>query len=213
MVFGSNPVMNEKAFAPKAWHDAGRAVSSMTESRTSSMTVRGTAVKTGVLVLICTVVAAIVFQQTNAGATWAGPAMFGGMIAALVLSLIICFKKTTAPYLAPVHAVAEGVFLGAISAFIASRFAEGAVLVGQAIGITFAIAFSLAALYTFGLVRISGTVAKIIIVATMGVMLLYLAQIVLGCSASPSSPPSTAAGPSASASASSSSCSPRPTWS
>src|SRR5690606_19871153 len=40
----------------------------------------------------------------------------GGAIAGIVLALIISFKPKAAPYLVPIYAACEGLFLGAISA-------------------------------------------------------------------------------------------------
>ncbi len=42
--------------------------------------------------------------------------MWGGAIGGLVLALVTIFKKTWAPVTAPLYALVEGFFLGAISA-------------------------------------------------------------------------------------------------
>lgn len=44
------------------------------------------------------------------------PLMVGGAIGGFVLALIISFAPKSAPFLAPIYAVAEGLFLGALSA-------------------------------------------------------------------------------------------------
>lgn len=181
----ANPALREDTFAPGRWggimadlerHESRARLASTT------MTVRGTAVKTAVLIAICSVVAVFTYAAANstlAGKIW--PIGVGAFFGALVIGLVMCFKPKASPFLAPLYALAEGVVLGLISHMFAQQAgARGAEMVGQAVGITLSIALAMAALYSFGLIRISSTAMKVIIVATAGVMLLYLVQMISG---------------------------------
>ena len=86
------------------------------------MTVRGTIAKSFLLVLL-TGAAAVYSWQLSFPDGWAWnvaptpPAwMFPSVILSTILAFVIIFYKKSAPYLAPVYAVAEGLALGVISA-------------------------------------------------------------------------------------------------
>ncbi|HEX8878263.1 MAG TPA: Bax inhibitor-1/YccA family protein [Phycisphaerales bacterium] len=178
----SNPAF--KAFdrpidAPN-WADLASAPSAA--ATPGAMTVRGTAIKSGVLLAI--VIASAVgswfkfepmVQAGQAGAIvpWA----LGSMALGLVLSLVIGFVPKTAAYLAPVYAAAEGIFLAAASLFISLRFLKGVDtgLIFQAMTLTFGIAGATFIAYASGLVRIGGMVGRILMVALTGVMIYAVA--------------------------------------
>lgn len=185
MLNSSNPTM--KAFdrpidAPR-WEDL--AASSSVPASTAGgavMTVRGTAIKTGFLLAIVVVSAAMswmkfepLVQAKQAGAIM--PWFMGSMLGGLVLSLIVSFKPTTAPYLAPIYAAVQGVFLSALSLFISLQFLKGVegALIFQAMTLTFGIAGATFIAYASGLVRIGGMVAKIMAVAMLGLILYAVA--------------------------------------
>lgn len=180
----SNPVLNEKTFASENWggindelaRAEGRGVQSVASA--STMTIRGCAIKTGILLSLCTASAAGVWGYLASGQTAipAGALIAVGAIIATILSFVICFARKTVAYIAPVHALFEGVFLGAVSFLFAQRY-EG--IVGQAVALTLGIAFALAIAFGFGLIRIGSTLARVVAVATMGVMFFYLANLVL----------------------------------
>ena len=91
--------------------------------------------------------------------------------------MVIMFKPKTSPYLAPAYALAEGVFLGALSGFMQTIY-PGIVL--PAILLTFGVAGSLLAAYASGLVRATENFKLGIMAATGGIAIVYLATFVLG---------------------------------
>ena len=99
--------------------------------------------------------------------------VFGGFIVAMVL----CFKQTWAPVLAPVYAVLEGLFLGGISAVFAARFGG---IVFQAVAMTFGTLFALLAAYQSGYIRATEKFKLGVIAATGGIAVVYLVSMVLG---------------------------------
>jgi uncharacterized YccA/Bax inhibitor family protein len=103
--------------------------------------------------------------------------MWGGAIGGLVLALITVFKKTWSPVTAPLYALVEGFFLGAISAVYNAKF-DGIVM--QAVMLTFGIMFALLFAYRSGLIKATENFKLGVVAATGGIALVYLASIVLG---------------------------------
>lgn len=105
------------------------------------------------------------------------PYLIGGGITGFILSFVIIFNKKSAPYLAPVYCLAEGLFLGGISAFM-NHIYPGIVV--QAILLTFGILFSLLALYKSGLIKVTQRFRMIVLSATAGIAVFYLFAFVGG---------------------------------
>lgn len=139
---------------------------------TQAMTVEGTATKTGMLLILAVIAAAITWNQVaNAGMQAAAPWMIGGVIAGLIFALATIFKPTWAPVTAPIYAVAEGLFLGGISAALNARY-HGIAL--QAVCLTFGTMFALLTAYRTGWIRVTQQFRAGIVAATGGIFLVYL---------------------------------------
>ncbi|MDQ6645972.1 MAG: Bax inhibitor-1/YccA family protein [Pseudomonadota bacterium] len=167
-----NPALNKNTFLDAA---SGSVVSHGDDV----MTVNGTVNKTAVL-LVLVVIGAMFSWSKYAGPQSVGalmPLIMGGAIGGFVLALITIFKKTWAPYTAPLYAVAEGLFIGALSAIFDARY-PGIVL--QAVGLTFGIMAALLIAYRSGLIRATEKFKLGIAAATGGVFLLYMANMVMG---------------------------------
>jgi uncharacterized YccA/Bax inhibitor family protein len=108
------------------------------------------------------------------------PWMIGSAIFGLVLAFIMVFKKQWSAFLAPVYALAEGVFVGAISAYYNYAFEEIAPgIVMQAVGLTFGVVIAMFALYQFGVIKATQQFKSIVITATAGIAIFYLLSFVL----------------------------------
>ena len=145
-----------------------------------AMTLNGTVHKTGILLLLSVITATFAWNQiqfTAEGAIGAGPYVWGGAIGGLVLALVTTFKKTWAPVTAPLYAIVEGFFLGAISAMY-NHVYDGIVM--QAVLLTFGTMFALLFAYRSGLIRATENFKLGVVAATGGIFLVYLATIVLG---------------------------------
>ena len=145
-----------------------------------AMTLTGTVNKTGLLLLLCVITATFAWSQiqfTADGAVGAGPYVWGGAIGGLVLALITTFKPTWSPVTAPLYALVEGFFLGAISAMY-NHLYEGIVL--QAVMLTFGTMFALLFAYRSGLIRATENFKLGVAAATGGIALLYLVTMGLG---------------------------------
>jgi uncharacterized YccA/Bax inhibitor family protein len=143
------------------------------------MTLNGTVNKTGMLLLLCVLTASFAWSQvsTPAGIVGAQPYMWGGLIGGLVLAVVTIFKKEWAPVTAPLYALVEGFFLGAISAMFNHMY-EGIVM--QAVLLTFGTLFALLFAYRSGLVKATENFKLGVVAATGGVFLVYMASMVLG---------------------------------
>ena len=175
-----NPVLKPELFEGNFLDQ----LQSSAAARTTTMTVRGTAIKAGILVAILATSAVLSVGLVRANPQLQTPFIFGGFIGALVIALIISFKPTLAPILSPVYAIVKGAAVGIISVIYAEQFKQvnvgGVNLIGQAVGLTVAVAGAISIGYAAGILRLGGTAQKVVIGMTMGVMLFYLAQLALG---------------------------------
>ncbi|MFO1022231.1 MAG: Bax inhibitor-1/YccA family protein [Planctomycetales bacterium] len=145
----------------------------------SRMTLEGSAFKTGILLLLTLAGAGYTWhlffqQQGNPGAVV--PLMIGGGIVGFIVSMICIFKPTTSPMLAPVYALAEGLFLGGISASIEARY-PGVAL--QAVMATFGTLAALLVAYTTRMIRATENFKLGVVAATGGICLMYLGLMIM----------------------------------
>jgi uncharacterized YccA/Bax inhibitor family protein len=173
----SNPFFSETAFSR-----------SREESYSDSMTVSGTVNKTIFLFAMMVIPAALLWMdmgvqggEGESGISYAfnnglSKYMFGGMITGLVASLVMMFKKSWSPVLAPIYAVGEGLFLGAVSLIFNAAY-DGIVM--NAIGITLLVFTIMLLAYRSGLLRATPMFTKIMIFATAGVGLFYLVIMIM----------------------------------
>nr|WP_263597505.1 Bax inhibitor-1/YccA family protein [Pelagicoccus enzymogenes] len=164
--------MSDKAF------DVDRAA-----ARGEVMTINGTVNKTGILLCLLWVAAIFTWEKTMAVAQ-AGenpavlyPWMIGGAIGGLVLAMITIFKKTVAPYTAPLYAVVEGLVLGVLSAFFELQFPG---IVFQAVLLTFGTLLALLFAYKTGVIKATENFKLGVAAATGGIFVVYLISMVLG---------------------------------
>lgn len=166
-----NPALSENIFRNATW----------TDTNTQAMTLHGVVLKTGLLLVILSTTAMFTWQQYfangAAGARTAMPYMLGGLIGGAILALVTIFKPTVAPWTSPLYAACQGLALGGISASFEDQFGG---IVMQAVGLTFGTLASLLAVYSTGLIKPTENFKLGVVAATGGVMIVYLASIVLG---------------------------------
>jgi len=95
---------------------------------------------------------------------------WGGLIVGVGLTFLLMFKPHLAKFIAPVYALAEGFFVGSISRAYENRY-DG--LVVQAAGMTLAVFAVMLVLYRTGVIRVTERFRKIVVTATIGVMVFY----------------------------------------
>ena len=167
----ANPVLSEKVFNK-----------AHSEESTEVMTVKGTAFKSIVLIFMVLAGAAytwkVFYEAINPASVT--PWMWGGAIGGFIVAIIISFKPNLAQYLAPVYAVLEGLFLGAISAMFNQAFAESAPgIVMNATLLTILTAFAMLIVYRTGLIKVNNKFIRIITTAVGAIALYYFVNIIL----------------------------------
>ena len=176
----SNPVLSRLA-------EAARDTLSTT-ARGDVMTRAGTAGKAGILLALCVFSASFTWTQVAAGNTGIiMPSLLVGGLGGFIMAMIVSFRPNTAPITAPIYAVLEGLVLGAISAMYAQRgrddvtgnptFQSGIVI--QAVLLTFAVAFGVFTLYRLNILKATEGFRRMIVGATIGIMVFYLVNMVL----------------------------------
>jgi uncharacterized YccA/Bax inhibitor family protein len=99
------------------------------------------------------------------------PYVTGGAFSALIIGVIIIFRKPAAPYLAPVYCILQGISMGGLSALMESVFPG---IVVQAVVLTFGILFSLLFVYRLKIIRATENFKLIVTSATAGIAVYYL---------------------------------------
>ena len=147
MISGGNPALQIEKFQDEAGAYSGPAV----------MTMSGTILKSGILSVLLIAAGAVgwVLCHPETGTAISTPTqklvlIVGSALAAFIVAMIVTFKQTTAPVLAPVYAILEGVFIGAISSYYANRFHNIVPLAGL---LTIGVLVSMLMVYGSGLVR------------------------------------------------------------
>ncbi|MFZ3217590.1 MAG: Bax inhibitor-1/YccA family protein [Candidatus Acidiferrales bacterium] len=163
----SNPALNAKAF-----QGAGLGLG-------EAMTLQGTVNKTGLL-LVCVIATAawtwnIYMHSQNPASVM--PLLAVGAIGGFIVALVTIFKKTWAPVTAPLYALLEGLLLGGISAVYDVKFHGIAI---QAVSLTFGTLVVLLLAYRSGLIPVTQKFRLGVVAATGGIVVFYVATIVLG---------------------------------
>lgn len=172
----NNPVLRDSVFSGTSFQSQSGAVA-------TQMTVQGTMAKTAFLLLAVMLSAAYTWKLAIDDPGKAMPWMIGGGVVGFIVAMVISFKPRLAPSLAVPYALLEGLFLGAISAFIAQSVPAdsgiGGGIVFQAVVLTFTTALSMLALYAFRIIRVTEKLRSIVMAATGAVMLFYLVSFAL----------------------------------
>jgi len=159
----ANPALNDNVFTIEGTYD-------------NVMTLQGTVMKTAILLVLVVVGAAFAWVQVASNPQTAYTYMIAGMVVGFILALVTIFTKTAAPYTSPIYALAEGVFLGAVSSIFEAHYPG---IVPQAVGLTFGTLAALLAAYSSGLIRATENFKLRVVAATGAICLVYLVSIIL----------------------------------
>ena len=142
------------------------------------MTIGGTAAKTGLFLLL--VIGAGSWGWTLvdpvAGTASIPPGLFLVMIAVFVLAIVTAFKPKLAIVTGPLYSLAMGAVLGAISHIYDAQF--GGIVI-QAVMATAAVFIVMLVLFVTRTIRVTNRMRGVVIGATAGLALFYLASILL----------------------------------
>lgn len=197
----SNPLFNEKRMSEDraGWAapvsgspiitDVGGPTSApITDGPVSSwnkevMTVNGTITATASLFVLLLISATFGWSAASGPTLENGqesyafpPIAMIGIVVGFAAAIGASFKPMLAKFLGPVYAIAYGFAVGAISRGY-ETFYDGIVI--QAVGATVAVVFSMLVLYRTRIIKVTDRFRRIVIGATMGIMLLYVVSFVI----------------------------------
>ncbi|MFO7723887.1 MAG: Bax inhibitor-1/YccA family protein [Bacteroidales bacterium] len=163
-----NPALNENIFVI-----AGKAAK---DNRV--MTLQGTVNKTALLMMIVVFTSFYTWNlfMTTLDVARINPYVFTGIIGSLVLSVVIIIRKKWAPFLSPLHAIMQGLFLGALSAMY-EYLIPGIVM--QALLLTFGILSALLIVYKLRILKPTENLKLFVVAGTAGLALYYVANLAL----------------------------------
>lgn len=186
-----NPVLRDDMFSNSNYNNDGTLnVPSYADlagaaERPTTMTIRGTAIKAAFLLALCVISAIMSWSLIESKTVPAGLVMVGGGVGGLVIALVLMFWHKGAAFLSPIYAICQGAFIGGISLMAATvglgKGQNAIQLEGvyQAMFMTFGIFAAMLLLYGGRILKATPAFTKMVIVGTIGVMLAYLATMVL----------------------------------
>jgi uncharacterized YccA/Bax inhibitor family protein len=167
----SNPALNQRTFQ-------NLMVARVAGETASTMTLKGTALKTGVLALFVCVSALFVYAMVISGRVTAiYPLMLVGFLGGMIVAVVTIFKKNWAPVTAPLYALLEGLALGVISLFFEAYFPG---IVFEAIVLTMSVLGAMLLCYYTGLIKPTENLKLGIFAATGGIFLFYMIAMMMG---------------------------------
>jgi uncharacterized YccA/Bax inhibitor family protein len=164
----SNPVMTGKIYEKAGRVSAGASV----------MTINGTINKIGLMLLLVIGAAAYTWKIVmgeNPGS--AGTLAIVGAIGGFIMAMVTVFRPQSSAITAPIYAILEGLFLGAISAVINARYPGVAF---QAVLLTIGTLFTMLFLYRSGYIRATPKFRRGVMMATGAVFFAYMISWIMG---------------------------------
>lgn len=156
----ANPALNEKT-----WNRISDT------STVEVMTIQGAINKAGILIMLAIGGAYLGWNLQS------GLIMMASLVGALILSLVIIFKPTTASYLSQPYAVIEGLLLGTISSVYAAKFPG---IVSNALFGTIGCFVIMLALYRLRIIQVTEKFRMVLLAATGAIALTYIADFIMG---------------------------------
>ncbi len=145
----------------------------------NAMTINGVVWKTVVLLLGVIVTAAYtwsMFFKAGAAPSAIYHFIIAGAIVGFGIAILTVFKPEWSPVTAPLYALAEGFFVGGVSAALEYAF-PGVII--QAVTLTFATMVAMLAIYTFGWINVTDKFRYMVGSATGGIALVYITTFIL----------------------------------
>ncbi len=141
------------------------------------MTINGTINKIGLMLLLLIAAASYTWRMVS-GADPGNAGVFAviGAIGGLIVALVTVFRPRSSALTAPVYAILEGLFLGAISAIINAQYPGVAF---QAVLLTIGTLFTMLFLYRSGRIRATPRFQRGVLMATGAVFFAYMISWIL----------------------------------
>jgi uncharacterized YccA/Bax inhibitor family protein len=144
----------------------------------SVMTVNGTINKVGLMLLLLIGAAAYTWKMVmGADAGRAGTFAIAGAVGGFIVALITVFRPRSSAITAPIYAILEGLFLGAISAIVNAKYPG---IAFQAVLLTIGTLFTMLFLYRSGYIRATPRFRRGVMMATGAVFFAYMISWIMG---------------------------------
>ncbi|ULC60093.1 Bax inhibitor-1/YccA family protein [Flaviramulus sp. BrNp1-15] len=145
------------------------------KTNAKTMSVTGIFIKSMLSIAIMVIISFGVWKLYRDGADIKWYSM-GGMLAAIIISIVISVRQHWAHVLVPLYAIAKGFFLGSISIYAHARFPN---LPYQAIGITVVTFFVMLLLYQTRIIIVTKKLRSVIITAVASIFVIYIISWIL----------------------------------
>lgn len=146
------------------------------KSSSKKMTVSGIFIKSLGCILVIAAITAYLWKLNEAGMPMKWFTL-GGMLAAIIISIVISVRHHWAPFLVPLYTIAKGFFLGGFSAYAHKHFPE---LPYQAIGVTIITFLVMLLLYQTRIIVVTKKLRSVIITSVASIFVVYLISWILG---------------------------------
>jgi len=144
-------------------------------SASKKMTVRGILFKSLISILVIAAITVGIWKLYVNGTNVRWFTM-GGMIAAIVISIVISVRQHWAHILVPLYVIAKGCFLGGITAYAHAKFPD---LPYQAIGVTIITFFVMLIFYQTRIIVVTKKFRSVVITAVASIFVVYIISWIL----------------------------------
>jgi len=187
MLRSNNPVLTGDTFnKPMTWDQfqssPGARGSAISDARSYQMTIAGTITATLILLAVTAASAVAGWAWLKPNPQLIMPVWIGTVVVGFFSYLAVSRLPKYAMFTAPVFAVVEGLFCGAVSVFYATKFGTnpgGPALIMTAVLATFGVSGAMLGAYYFRIIRATPVFTRIVVAATGGLFFLFIAQILL----------------------------------
>ncbi|SDI16712.1 Uncharacterized membrane protein, YccA/Bax inhibitor family [Planococcus glaciei] len=159
-----NPSLKDEVFEKGGYASSGR-----------TMTIQGTVNKTFILLLLVLATAVYSWNQYLSNPETILPLILVGGIGGFVVAMVTIFVPKAAPFTAPLYALLEGLFIGAISAQYEVQYGG---IVFQAVLLTIGVLLSLLLAYKSGFIKVTQNFRLGVVAATGAIFVVYLISFV-----------------------------------
>jgi len=144
-------------------------------ARSNKMTVSGIVLKSllSIFIIICIIGFLWDLHSKGVRLKWYG---LGGMISAIVISIVISVRHHWAHFLVPLYAIAKGFFLGSFTAYVHDSFPN---MPYQAVGVTVITFLVVLTLYQTRLIVVTKKLRSVIITACASIFVVYIISWIL----------------------------------
>lgn len=141
------------------------------------MTIQGTVNRTFILLMLLLATFVYSWNQFMTSPDSVLPLILVGGIGGFIVALVTIFVPKVSPFTAPIYALLEGLFLGAVSAQYEVQYGG---IVFQAVLLTIGVLISLLLVYKSGLIKVTHNFRMGVVAATGAIFIVYLISFIGG---------------------------------